>query len=133
MDKLIQEYLTKEFIEIKESATVLEALNHMLDNHIEVIVVRAPNGRITGTLTEVDLISQFQQIDFEKETVGIIARNLRMLSLSPSDTMDSAAHFVVQFHNIDHIPVEEKGEVIGFIRKIDILRWIFDELKPSKK
>jgi predicted transcriptional regulator len=121
----VSAYMTQDFAKIKGDVTVKEALEKMIAEEVEtLIVIDAHNHHMVGMLSEVDIMHQYGRLDFSAVTVQEIARKIRTLTVYLDDFMEDAMEIFLTYHNIDQIIVEDRQIPVGVVRKIDVLRWI---------
>lgn len=118
--------MAQEFTILSERLSLREALVQMVTNMVEMCVVVGKNKRIVGIMTELDLIRR-RKDNLDDVLVGNIISNVPIITMSPNDFMEDVAELVNTYHNIDQVVIEERGQPLGVIRKLDILRWMHDQ------
>lgn len=126
MGERTRDYMAQEFTILSERLSLREALVQMVTNMVEMCVVVGKNKRIVGIMTELDLIRR-RKDNLDDVLVGNIISNVPIITMSPNDFMEDVAELVNTYHNIDQVVIEERGQPLGVIRKLDILRWMHDQ------
>ena len=133
----ISEIMSKKIETIEEMASVQEAAKKMKDKNVSSLVVIDVNGKLTGLVTERDLVRKVCINDVRTSTVI----NKEIMS-SPLITIDSnsspsiAAHMMLQT-NVKHLLVVDKSnanKALGIITPVDLryaVLYTDEELKDA--
>lgn len=125
------DFMSKDIPQLGDSTTLREATSYLIRNGIDVCIVIGANKRIVGVLGAVDIIRRRHEPNFDDLTLRDIVATLRSMTLSPEDFMEDAAEIVVNYHNIDYIVIENRGQPEGIISKVDILKWLESQWRKS--
>lgn len=105
-------------ITLPETATILEALRLMKDNHIGGIPIVGPSKKLVGILTNRDL--RFEK-NMRRPVSEVMTRE--NLITAPKGTDLKKAERILQQYKIEKLPVVDKqGRLIGLITYRDILQ-----------
>ena len=143
-----KEIMTHEVITVKESATVRELAALLFVNNISGVPVVDDNGRVTGVVTESDLIFQNKKVQPPMtfalldafvflERPGKMEQELKKMagskvsdictrnpvSVTPETELDELATLMTE-KKIHTLPVMSEGRLVGVIGKSDIIRTI---------
>ncbi len=117
----VVEIAKKDVISLNPQATLKEAIKKMKENDVGSIII-TKNGELLGILTERDvvrLIAQGVPLEVSLEDV----MNKDPITASPNDDVLVVAHKMVT-HGLRHMPVVEKGKVVGVVSIKDVLRYL---------
>ncbi|MCL2789085.1 MAG: CBS domain-containing protein [Desulfobulbus sp.] len=140
--------MTREVITIKESGTIRELAALLLANNISGVPVVDEDGRVTGVVTESDLIFQNKKVHLPTafalldafvflERPGKMEQELKKMagskvsdictrspiSVSQETELDELATLMAE-KNIHTLPVMAEERLVGVIGKSDIIRTI---------
>ncbi|MFO7762026.1 MAG: CBS domain-containing protein [Thermodesulfobacteriota bacterium] len=144
----VKDVMTKDVISVQYDISVKELADVLFENRINGVPVMDENNRLIGVVTERDLIDQTKKFHIptiitfldsvfmldkgkkvEKEIqkmTGTTAQDICTrdpVTLSPETGLDEAATIMAD-KNVYTLPVIEKGELIGIVGKLDILKSI---------
>jgi CBS domain-containing protein len=108
--------------------TFADVAKVMRTNGISSVVVQEKGGKLAGILTErdiVNLIAAGGDPRTVKVVHGMTRRHLE--TASPKDDITETCDRMVS-RNIRHIPVVDKGKVVGIVSIRDLTKWAADEL-----
>ena len=108
--------------------TFADVAKSMRTNGISSVVVLDKGGKLSGIPTErdiVNLVAAGGDPHSVKVAHGMTRRDLETVS-SKMDLADAAEHMVAR--NIRHLPVVDRGRVVGIVSIRDLTRWAADEL-----
>ena len=110
-----------EIVTISLNATVKSAANKMLSNKIGCLIVNDVNGKFAGIVTERDIVSRAvaPSVDLERTTISEIMTP-RVVSCSIG-TPTSKARQIMADNHIRHLPVVDKGVVVGILSARDLM------------
>jgi len=127
--KRVIELMKKDVVTVKKSISVLEAIMVMRDKGIGAVVV-AEGKHPVGIFTERDLVNKVlvdtEVKDLENTSLEkFMSKDLIVTSpLKPCDEVIE----LMKTRHIRHIPVVEKGELIGIVSLRDLLWYYHEEL-----
>lgn len=106
---------------IRPQQTIREALKTLNERNIGGLVVVDDAGNIVGILTERDLLRYFAQDnpDFSTPVAELMTRQI--IIGAPQDDLQSVAHTMTE-KRFRHLPVVEKGKLIGIVTIGDVLK-----------
>jgi CBS-domain-containing membrane protein len=142
----VKDIMTKELITVSPETEIVHATKLLLENRINGVPVTDEMGKLVGILCQSDLIAQQKKLpvpsfftfldglipltsmkQFEKQVQKIAAITVaQAMTPNPvavrSDTgIEEVAALMVD-NNFHTIPVVDKGELVGIVGKVDILR-----------
>ncbi len=142
----VKDIMTKELITVSPETEIVHATKLLLENRINGVPVTDETGKLVGILCQSDLIAQQKKLpvpsfftfldglitltsmkQFEKQVQKIAAITVaQAMTPNPvavrSDTgIEEVAALMVD-NNFHTIPVVDKGELVGIVGKVDILR-----------
>jgi CBS domain-containing protein len=107
---------------ISPDATVFEAIKLMADKNIGALLVLS-DGKLVGLFTERDYARKIAlQGKSSKETrvreifTGVV------ITVKPNDSIEDCMKLMTE-HRVRHLPVVEKGNVIGLVSIGDLVNW----------
>ena len=142
----VKDIMTKELITVSPETEIVHATKLLLENRINGVPVTDEMGKLVGILCQSDLIAQQKKLpvpsfftfldglipltsmkQFEKQVQKIAAITVaHAMTPNPvavrSDTgIEEVAALMVD-NNFHTLPVVDKGELVGIVGKVDILR-----------
>lgn len=158
----VADVMTREFEVVHESATLLDAMRHLRDCPlvadeigIKCVVVLGPDDKLTGVLTQSDVVGEIlfpyfvrdlastgdrtttmQEQDFAKLAVwagkvkvkDVMTRHPVTLPVG-ADIFEAADTIVSK--KVKSVPVLEKGEVVGIVYRSTLYRRIAESIMES--
>jgi CBS domain-containing protein len=113
---------------VEPSMTVYEALEHMMERNVGALLV-LHNGNLVGIFTERDYARKvILKGKASRETLVGEIMSEHPLTVSPDDTLETCMQIMTSRY-IRHLPVCDKGRLIGLISIGDLVRYIIDEQK----
>ena len=118
----VYDFMTKQVTDISGDANIAEAVKLMKAKKIGALLVKE-DDKIAGVFTERDLVNR---VDFNRpdglnsmKIRDVMTRDLKMIDceepyINVADLMDK--------HNIRHMPVTRRGQIIGIVSLRDMLR-----------
>ena len=126
----VSEYLAtlkRIVITCRPEDTMETAATLLATNHIGAMPVRDASGQIIGMFSERDIIRGFSQRGREVER--LLVRDLmatRLITCAPEDAMVTARK-LMKANRIRHLPVMEKGHLVGLLSISDALEAILQD------
>lgn len=121
----LEKYMITELLEIGPEATLREAAEKMKIRKMTYLLI-VEGGKHIGIVTEADLARR-------SITVGLdpTKTKTRALMTAPLITVDAQksveeANEMMKKYGIRHLPVAEKGKVVGLITMLGLLRYFID-------
>jgi CBS domain-containing protein len=107
---------------IAPDATVFEAIKLMADKNIGALVVMA-GDRLVGVVTERDYTRKVAlQGKSSKETRVREIISPEIVTVGPHQTVEECMRLMTE-HRVRHLPVVEKGKVLGIVSIGDLVNW----------
>jgi len=110
-----------QIIAIGRSATIKEAADKMLGSKVGCLVVTDEKGKFAGIVTERDIVNRVvaSSKDQEATTVAEIMTS-HVVSCSP-ETPTGEAREIMTDNGIRHLPIVDKGVVVGMLSARDLM------------
>jgi len=108
---------------ISPKDTVYRALQLMAENNVGSVVV-SDGGRMVGIFTERDYcrkIILMGRSSLDTPIDEIMTK--KMITVNPEQTLEDCLEFMTKYH-IRHLPVEDKGKLIGVVSMRDAMAMI---------
>jgi len=110
---------------IAPDATVYEALNRMADKNVGAMVVFEGN-ELVGLISERDYCRKtILKGRFSKDTAVREIMTTEAVTVQPDDDIEACMELFTDKH-VRHLPVIEKGKVVGIVSIGDIVKSIID-------
>ncbi len=119
-----------QIISVSPDDVVLDALTKMASSDVSAVLV-LENERLVGIFTERDYARKLVlQGRASKDTrIGdLMTQNL--LTISPSQTVDDVMSLMTE-NRFRHLPVVERGQLIGIVTIGDAVKAVIDEQKQT--
>ncbi len=115
---------------VKSSTTVYDALKMMEQYNISAVLI-VDGGALTGIFTERDYARKvaLRGISSKDTWVGDLMTH-KILTVCPSHTVDEVMAMMTHNH-IRHLPVMDKGQLVGLISIGDVVKSIMDLQKET--
>ncbi|HQW08644.1 MAG TPA: CBS domain-containing protein [Steroidobacteraceae bacterium] len=115
---------------IGPEATVLEALRRMAEHEIGALLVMQ-GDRVLGVISERDYARKVALLGrASRDTLISQIMTAPAVTVSPDDTVDACMHLVTDRH-IRHLPVLEKGRVVGVLSIGDLVKAILGQQRET--
>ena len=115
---------------IGPEATVLEALRRMAEHEIGALLVMQ-GDRVLGVISERDYARKVALLGrASRDTLISQIMTAPAVTVSPVDTVDACMHLVTDRH-IRHLPVLEKGRVVGVLSIGDLVKAILGQQRET--
>lgn len=117
-------------IAVNETSSVYEALEVMMLNNISALVIME-NDVLTGIFTERDYARKIiLQGRLSKETLIKDVMTENPITVTPETTISDCMNLITDKH-IRHLPVTDKGVVIGMVSIGDVVKMIIQEQEQT--
>lgn len=138
--------MTKELLTVRKETSIRELAELFVTHRVSSLPVVADDGSLIGIVTESDLVEQSKTLhlptvislfdwviylesekSLEKELQKMGGRTVADIyqtntaSLAPSASLSEAADMMSR-HHTNSIPVVDKGNLVGIVARIDIIR-----------
>jgi CBS domain-containing protein len=112
---------SSEVITIAPDQTISEAISRLSSYNIGVLVVLGASGKVVGIISERDIVRRLMEDQelFSREVSEIMTSEV--IVGVPDDDVMSVVHTMTE-KRFRHIPVIDKGQLIGIISIGDILK-----------
>ena len=109
-------------LRIDAAASVLEAAKQMVDANVGSLVV-TDSGEVVGIVTERDYLRRVTLAGrFDRETSVREIVSSPLIVAAPETTIDECKALMTE-RRIRHVPVVERGEVVGIVSIGDIVKF----------
>lgn len=103
---------------------VKELAKTLVQKGLGAMLVRAAAGKLVGIITEHDLVAKIVAVE-DAQCAGAVAADVMTpnpISMSPDTYMYEAATCMMG-HKIKHLPVLDRGELVGLVTLHDLMRY----------
>lgn len=113
-------------ITVNASCSVYEALEVMMENNISALLIM-DNGFLKGIFTERDYARKIiLQGKLSKETLVEEVMTPDPLTVTPQTSINECMNIITDRH-IRHLPVVDRGEVVGMVSIGDVVKSIIQD------
>ena len=132
-DIAVGQIMSRQVHALSEDANISEALNLMMDHHVNAIVITS-NGAVKGILTEGDFLHKVYFTDHSQDLKIKEVMSTKILTTPIDTSITHALGFMLE-HNLRKLPVVRDGKLIGLVTATDIIRTItaYFHSHPDKK
>jgi len=103
-------------VSVRETHTVLEAVQRMNDHHIGSVIVEDRDGGIAGIFTERDLLKRVVAAGRSPERTRVAEVMTRDVVTCTPDTPQSELRELMRSRRIRHVPVtDDSGHLVGLV------------------
>lgn len=114
-----EQLMTPEIITVQSDAPAQEAVEKLLENDINSLVVVDDQDMMTGVITSKDFLNILSEDDqAANATVGDFMTN-QVVTIGPDDSIQTAAARMIT-NGISHLPVEDEDGIVGMLSTTDI-------------
>jgi len=110
----------REIYFVRPDMTVRDAVRYMAEKNVGATVV-LDGERVVGIFTERDLMTRVVHPGKNVDSTKVVDAMSRDLILSEADESEETCHRRMIRHRIRHLPVVEKGHLIGLVSLRDLL------------
>ena len=110
-----------QIVTIGSDTTIKSAALLMLDNKIGCLIVNDRNGQFAGIVTERDIVSRAVASSMNLDQTCILDIMTPQVVSCPVGTPCSRAREIMAEHHIRHLPVVDKGAVVGILSARDLM------------
>ncbi|MBN2142614.1 CBS domain-containing protein [Candidatus Woesearchaeota archaeon] len=108
-------------ITVDKALSLVDAAKFMHEKHVGSLIV-VENGKLHGLVTEQDLVRKAMAVEKDPATTRLDEiMNRELITISPDKDIYEALT-IMRDYNIRHIPVLDKGQMVGFLTIKDILK-----------
>jgi CBS-domain-containing membrane protein len=117
----VKSLMTNQVVSVLPETPILVAIDIILSNNYNGIVVTDKSNVIVGILTKYDLIIKKGYIRDDTKVGDVM--NKDPIVLNDSQTIEDAINMFTEHHRVDPIPViDEQKKVIGIISRYDMVK-----------
>lgn len=117
---------------ILEDKTFKDALQAMNQRRIGSLVVLDKNGKVSGILTERDLVSKIDRLADNCAVKEIMTPRAKMVVANPDDDLEHAMTVFTE-KRIRHLPVMEGEKLVGMMSIGDAVKALLDITKEENR
>jgi len=110
-----------QIISIRDNATVKEAADKMLSNRVGCLIVLDGNKRLVGILSERDIVSRAVASAKDLEKTAVLDIMTTNVVCCRADIPTSQAREIMTASRIRHLPIVDKGVVVGVLSARDLI------------
>ena len=123
----VADIMTPSVLSVPPDATLAETAARMSARHVGAVLV-LEDGKPTGILTERDVLRAVGEGRIESAKVSDwMTPNPE--TIEPAESTDMAATLMIH-GGFRHLPVVEKGSVVGIVSIRDLMRVVLDDAAP---
>jgi CBS domain-containing protein len=114
---------------ISATATVFEALKLMSEKNIGVLPVRDKRHNVVGIFSERDYarkVALLGRTARETRVEAIMTPAAKMVTIIPETTLETCMALMT-LHHIRHLPVFDKGRLVGVVSSRDVVQTLIQE------
>jgi len=120
-----------EVVTIWEDKTIILALDVMVQNKIGALLVMDENGKITGIISERDLLRVFHsRLDKAREVKVADAMVRKVIIGDPEDSLDYIESIMTE-NKIRHVPIISKKRLVGIVSIGDIVKALSTSIRAE--
>lgn len=121
-DLRVRDIMTPDPISVKRKTAVIEVARVMAENNIGSVVVVDDAGTPIGIITEEDLVKRvLAKARDPRTTLAEEVMSSPLIYVDPSWTVKDAVDLMAR-KGIGHLPVLERGKLVGIVAEYDIVR-----------
>ncbi len=123
---------TPRLITVTPNHTVFDALNVMMTYNVSAVLI-VDNNELKGIFTERDYARKIilhGKSSKESQIVDIMTPD--PITVTPDDPIDDCMQLMTERH-IRHLPVKDKGKLIGMISIGDLVKFVIEDQKQTIK
>jgi CBS domain-containing protein len=120
MVETIDEMMTTDLRTVPEQATIEDAARIMRDADIGDVIVLNDDGRVTGIVTDRDLVVRVMADGVDPAEVRVVSIiNQGVVSIAPDESVETALD-LMRDHKIRRLPVIENQRLVGVVTLGDL-------------
>jgi len=120
--------MTEDVVTIGPEASIQEAIELLLLQHISGLPVTDEEGQLIGIVTEFALLAIAYDDKIRGETVAQ-HMTTELLTVGPNDSINKVADLCLA-HRVRRVPVAENGRLLGLISRRDVLKALHEAQAP---
>lgn len=116
---------------VPPSATVTMLLERLTEHDVGAMVVRGPDGSLTGIVSERDVVRQLQVhgaalLSFPVESI----MTTDVVTCTPHDSVEDVMRLMTE-RRVRHVPVVDHGMLAGIVSIGDVVKSRIDDLEAT--
>ena len=115
-----------------DRTTVAAAARLMRDNNVGCVVVNDASGRLSGIISERDIVSRVVAAGVDPEATCVTETMTTEVATCPEDTPMARAQEIMAEHTIRHLPVVAGRHVTGMISSRDVMREQLEAVRATR-
>jgi CBS domain-containing protein len=125
----VLELCDREIAAVDLEATVADAINKMLDNHVGAVAVVDSEYRVAGIFTERDVLRRMSLAQVDPRTTPVRELMTTPVEMATRDTGPGEALSTMLERHFRHLPVaDDSGRILGILSIRNLLEWRVDDL-----
>lgn len=118
---------------VRANETVLSAAKRFRQEDVGALVVMGNSETLDGIVTERDVCNAVAQVgpNAYRQAISEIMTS-KVVTCSPQDSLSDVARAMTE-HRLRHLPVKERGRVVGVISIGDVLKFRLDEAQLENR
>jgi len=127
------DYMIQQPPKVKCSTPIAEVIDTLIKNNVSGAPVVDEENTVIGYVSEQDCIHQVLVDSYHCELTTVVNDVMRedVVTAAPKDSIIDLAN-QMQNNKPKHFPVVEAGELVGLIRRSDVLRALATELNDCR-
>ena len=126
----VAEVMNRDVLAVDPTASIGEAAEKMMDAGVGAVVVMEDGVRLTGIITERDILSAVAQRARAAEARVRQWMTESVITIDPETTVDEAAKMMFE-KNFRHLPVTKDGRLLGIVSLRRLSQYEFEHPKES--
>jgi len=124
---------TSEVFTVEPTKSLLSAVKDMYKKRIGAVLVKSETGEPVGILTERDLLRFYAKESGDANQVTVAEVMTKKLFVETLDSTVDRAQFVMTEKRIRHLPIVDKGKVVGMVSIGDLVKAKLQETAVEAK
>lgn len=122
---VILERKGRQVFSVAPNLTIAEAVAEMNSHRVGAVLV-IDNGKLVGIFTERDVLRRVVGAGLDpKQSTVADAMTAGVITVTPQTSIDEAMEIFTE-KRLRHLPVLDKGELVGTVSIGDVTRWMAD-------
>lgn len=119
-DRPIREFISKRLIGIESNSTIQEAASRMVEFNISSLIILNREGKPVGIITDADLKEKVVAEGLPSDTPVDEVMTRDLITIDINSKLKKVFELMSE-KKIKHVPVTEKGEIVGIITFRDLI------------
>jgi CBS domain-containing protein len=126
----VAELMNRDVLAVDPTASIGEAAEKMIEGGVGAVVVMEDGVRLTGIITERDLLRAVAQRARAAEARVRQWMTESVITIEPDTPIQDAAQMMFE-RNFRHLPVSKDGRLLGIVSLRRLSQYEFDQSKES--